>query len=82
MHVQTHSIRCPLVLYQQTEVRKDAADIAIAVRRYAQAIGCDASNTQAAIAWALRSSAHTLQAIRDGRRRAEQLRARQASAHA
>lgn len=82
MHLLTHPMRCRLVLYRQAEERKDAADIAVAVRRYAQTIGCDASNTQAAIAWALRSSAHTLQAIRDGRRRAEQLRARQASAHA
>lgn len=62
--------------------RLDATEVTKVVRRYAQTIGCDASNTQAAIAWALRSSAHTLQAIRDGHRRAEQLRARQASAHA
>ncbi|HDS1834353.1 TPA: hypothetical protein QEM98_000438 [Stenotrophomonas maltophilia] len=57
--------------------RADDAEVTKAVRRYAHAIGCDASNTQAAIAWSLRSPGHTLQAIREGRRRAEQLRARQ-----
>lgn len=77
----------PLVLHRADGVvigstRTDATEVTKVVRRYAQTIGCDASNTQAAIAWALRSSAQTLQAIRDGHRRAEQLRARQASAHA
>ncbi len=57
--------------------RADDAEVTKAVRRHAHAIGCDASNTQAAIAWALRSPGHTLQAIREGRRRAEQLRHRQ-----
>jgi hypothetical protein len=52
-------------------------DITVAVRRHCKAIGCDCSNTQAAIAWALRSPGHTLQAIREGRARAEKLRARQ-----
>lgn len=64
-----------------TPARTDAAaDVTVAVRRYAHGIGCDASNTQAAIAWALRSSGHTLQAVRDGRRRADQLRERQSDA--
>ena len=52
-------------------------DIAVGVRRHCLAIGCNTSNTQAAIAWALKSPGHTLQAIREGRKRAEQLRDRQ-----
>jgi hypothetical protein len=65
-----------------TPARPDAADVTVAVRRYAHSIGCDASNTQAAIAWALRSGGHTLQAVRSGRHRADQLRDRQRDAHA
>lgn len=52
-------------------------DVTVAVRKHCLAIGCDTSNTQAAIAWALKSPGHTLQAIRDGRTRAHQLRERQ-----
>lgn len=62
---------------QRQEKRADSHEVAKAVRRRAQQIGCDASNTQAAIAWALRSPGHTLQAVRQGYVRAEQLRARQ-----
>jgi hypothetical protein len=57
--------------------RSNSADVAVAVRAYAQKLGCDDSNIRAAIAWALRAPGHTLQAIREGRNRADQLRARQ-----
>ena len=67
----------PPIAARAMPTRADTAEVTKAVRRYAHAIGCDASNTQAAIAWSLRSPGHTLQAIREGRRRAEQLRARQ-----
>lgn len=60
-----------------TAPRSNSADVAVAVRAYAQNLGCDDSNVRAAIAWALRAPGHTLQAIRDGRGRADQLRARQ-----
>lgn len=65
-----------------TSRRSDATEVIKVVRRYAHTIGCDPSNTQAAIAWALRSPGHTLQAVREGRRRADQLRRRQASVSA
>ena len=73
---QTPSI--PLAMPPQS-THVNATDVTVAVRRYAQKIGCDSSNTQAAIQWALRAPGHTLDAVRDGRRRADQLRARQPS---
>lgn len=44
---------------------------------YCVQIGCDESNTTAAVAWAHRNGYNTLHAIRIGRARAEALRARQ-----
>jgi hypothetical protein len=52
-------------------------DIARTVRSHCRKIGCDESNTVAAIAWALRSPGATLTAIRFGNQRADQLRQRQ-----
>ncbi|KFN42320.1 hypothetical protein [Arenimonas oryziterrae] len=57
--------------------RSDATDISRAVDRHCRQIGCDESNTIAAIAWAMREPGHTLLAIRAGKKRAEQLRRRQ-----
>lgn len=57
--------------------RPDAQDVAIAVARHCRRIGCDQSNTTAAVSWALRAPGDTLNAIRSGRQRAEQLLARQ-----
>ena len=57
--------------------RPDATDIAKAVYRYSQVIGCNESNTIAAIASALKETSHTLAAIRAGKRRADQLRYRE-----
>lgn len=53
--------------------RADAAEIDRAVRKYCADLRLNASDTAAAIAWALRSGSHTLQAIREGRARAQQL---------
>jgi hypothetical protein len=57
--------------------RPDAADVAAAVARHCRRIGCDQSNTTAAVSWALRAPGDTLNAVREGRKRAEQLLARQ-----
>lgn len=57
--------------------RADAHDIAAAVVRHCRRIGCDESNTRGAVATALRAPGHTLEAIRAGKKRAEQLRYRQ-----
>jgi hypothetical protein len=53
--------------------RTDAAEVDRAVRKYCADLRLNASDTAAAIAWALRSGSHTLQAIREGRARAQQL---------
>lgn len=53
--------------------RTDAPEIDRAVRKYCADLRLNASDTAAAIAWALRSGSHTLQAIREGRTRAQQL---------
>jgi len=66
----------PAVLTEKP-TRSDANDIARAVYRHCQLIGCDESNTIAALAWALKDSGHTLAAIRAGNKRADQLRHRQ-----
>ena len=76
--MQLIQVMSPQPVVGHTSSRSDAAEVTKAVRRHAQAIGCDSSNTRAAIAWALRSPGHTLQAVREGRHRAEQLRGRQA----
>jgi hypothetical protein len=55
----------------------DAEAVTRSVRNYARRAGCDGSNTQAAIAWALRYGVTTFDACRKGRDRADQLKARQ-----
>ena len=55
----------------------DAASVRDCVQTYARKIGCDDSNTRAAIAWAMRYGTHTMSAIRAGRERADALRDRQ-----
>lgn len=77
--MQLIQVTSPQPAARHTGSRADDVEVTKAVRRHAHAIGCDSSNTQAAIAWALRSPGHTLQAVREGRRRAEQLRGRQAA---
>jgi len=57
--------------------RADAHDIAKAVAHHCRIVGCDESNTIAAVAWALKEPGCTLAAIRAGNRRADQLRLRQ-----
>lgn len=56
-----------------------AVDVANVVSRYAITIGCDDSNIAAAVAYGLRTGHDTLSAIRSGKKRAEQLAARQPS---
>jgi len=56
---------------------EEERDITRAVRSHCRVVGCDESNTVAAIAWALRSPGCTLSAVRFGNQRADQLRARQ-----
>ncbi len=56
--------------------RPHDSDIVIGVRSYCHRLGYDASTTEAAIQWALRSPGSTLLAIRAGRDRADQLHAR------
>lgn len=58
--------------------RADGDDVARAVALHCRRVGCDQSNTLAAVTWALRAPGTTLEAIRAGRKRAEQLLARQA----
>jgi hypothetical protein len=60
-----------------TDVERER-QITKAVRAHCRVIGCDESNTVAAVAWALRDAGHTLAAVRAGNRRADQLRQRQA----
>lgn len=58
--------------------REDAHDIAKSVSTYCKQIGCNDSNTIAAIAWAYNTpGSDTLAAIRAGKCRARQLLARQ-----
>lgn len=64
----------------RTDSSVDGHDVARAVLRHCRHLRCDESNTLGAVAFALRSPGHTLERIRAGKRRAEQLRARQASA--
>lgn len=57
--------------------RADAHDVAKSVAKHCRLIGCDESNTIAAVAWALKEPGDTLKALRAGKRRAECLRYRQ-----
>lgn len=57
--------------------RPDADWVAKAVYLHCHRIGCDESNTTAAVSWALRAGGDTLTAIRAGRLRAAQLLERQ-----
>jgi hypothetical protein len=57
--------------------RPDADWVAKAVYLYCHRLGCDQSNTTAAVSWALRAGGDTLSAIRAGRDRAAQLLERQ-----
>jgi hypothetical protein len=56
----------------------ERADIARAVTHHCKRIGCDESNTVAAVAWALRTGGDQLTAVRAGNTRAAQLLHRQA----
>ncbi|KAA2285454.1 hypothetical protein [Arenimonas fontis] len=53
--------------------RPDAPEIAAAVKRYCTRLRANASDTAAAVNWALRHTGDTLSAIRAGRHRAAQL---------
>ena len=55
--------------------RFDAEMVSSAVTRYATSLGCDLSNTSAAVTWALKTPSElgTLAAVRAGRQRASQL---------
>jgi len=55
----------------------DHAAVERQVRLYCGQIGCDDSNTTAAVAWAHRNGFNTMHAIRIGRTRAAKLRERQ-----
>lgn len=55
----------------------DHAAVERAIRAYCGVIGCDDSNTTAAVAWAHRNGFNTMHATRIGKARAEALRARQ-----
>lgn len=55
-------------------------DITRGVQKHCQRIGCDQSNTIAAVAWALRTPGDPLSAVRAGRQRAAQLLHRQPAA--
>jgi hypothetical protein len=61
--------------------RYDAAEVENAVRKYCRALRANASDTVAAINWALRTSGDTLSAIRAGRQRAAQLHDRSTHSH-
>ena len=61
------------LLAPRPATRTDATEIDRAVRKYCADLRLNASDTAAAIACALRSGSHTLQAIREGRARAQQL---------
>ena len=61
-----------------TPSRTDAHDIALSVVKYCKQIGCNESNTTAAVAWAFKEPAgNTIGAIRAGKARARALLARQ-----
>lgn len=72
----------PSTLTPPATSRVDGHDIARAVVRYCRHLDCDESNTLAAVAFALRSPGHTLECIRAGKKRAEQLRFRQSGVRA
>jgi hypothetical protein len=57
--------------------RPDAECVGRVVWMYCHRIGCNESNTTAAVSWALRQGGDTLSAIRAGRQRAMQLLERQ-----
>lgn len=57
--------------------RHDAHDITKSVAKHCHLVGCDESNTIAAVAWALKEPGDTLKAIRAGKKRADCLRLRQ-----
>ena len=56
---------------------EEMTDIARGVHAHCKRIGCDESNTLAAIAWALRTPGDTFTAARAGKQRAAQLLRRQ-----
>lgn len=62
------------------ERRIDAVAVRRVIHDHACKIGCDTSNRDAALAWALRYGTCTLDACRQGKQRAEKLRAQQPSA--
>lgn len=74
-----NAFRSPPASIAQKPERPDAHDIAKAVRSHCRVIGCNDSNTIAAVAWALKDPGHTLAAVRAGNKRADQLRGRQAA---
>jgi hypothetical protein len=57
----------------RSSTRTDAAEIEAAVGKYCRTLRASASDTVAAISWALRQGGDTLSAIRAGRQRAAQL---------
>lgn len=61
------------LLPQRQAERPDAGEITAAVKRYCTRLHANASDSVAAINWALRHAGDTLSAIRAGRQRAAQL---------
>lgn len=57
-------------------LRADGADVERGVRAHCARIGASESTTTAAINWALREHGSTLDAVRAGQRRADQLHQR------
>jgi len=58
----------------------DAESVSAVVYRFALALGGTASNATASVSWGIKNGHDTLSAIRAGKARAEQLRARELSA--
>ena len=71
------SFAAPETILREKPKRTDANDITRAVSRHCRIIGCDDSNTIASIAWALKAPGSTIDAVRAGNKRADQLRWRQ-----
>ncbi|PRH82608.1 hypothetical protein [Arenimonas caeni] len=71
--IQHHHDTSGALLAQRPSARTDEREVTAAVKRYCAGLHANASDTVAAINWALRQAGDTFSAIRAGRQRAAQL---------
>ena len=77
----THAADMPALSSVRPTTRPDAADVTAAVSKYCRALRLNASDTVAAINYALLAGGDTFSASRAGRRRAAQLHERSTHSH-